>query len=76
MGCHFGPELALAMWSLIKAQQLAISLGRDSPEFEDPNSYRADLRSRGKATKLNTQRSPLAFPEGSQVYGLISGHGK
>jgi hypothetical protein len=76
MGCHFGPEPEPAKWSLAKARLLAISSGRDSPEFEDPNSYLADLRSRSKATKLNTQYSPYAFPEGSQVHGLFSGHGK
>ena len=75
-GCHFGLEQEPVKWLLAKVRPRAISSGRDSHEFEDPNSYLADLRSQTKATNLNAQRSPLAFPEGSQVHGLISGHGK
>ena len=75
-GFHFGPKLGLAKWSRAKARQLLVSLSRDSREFEDPSSYRADLRSLSKATKLNTQRPPLGFPEGSQVHELISRNGK
>jgi hypothetical protein len=76
MGFLFGLALGPAKWSRAKVRPLAISLGRDSHEIEDLRSYLADLRSQCKATQINTQHSPLAFPEGSQVYGLISGHGK
>ena len=76
MEFHFGPALGPAKWSRAKVRPLVISLGRDSHEFEDRSSYLADLRSQSKATQLNTQHPPLAFPEGSQVHGLISGHGK
>jgi hypothetical protein len=76
MGFLFGLVLGPAKWSRAKARPLAISSSRDSHEFEDLSSGLTHLRSQSKATQINTQYSPYAFPEGSQVHGLISGHGK